>query len=170
MTTPQYKIHFMKVFNTLNEAQKRRFAALRSLEIGWGGITEVSKNTGLSYKTIKKGIDELNNIEIIEDQERIRKLGGGRKKIEITDPTITIDLDRIMDENTAGDPMSSLKWTNKSTYHIANELGKLGHKIGPDTVGRLLKQQDYSLQVNCKTIEGVSVPGRDKQFRYITQV
>ena len=74
-----------------------------------------------------------------------------------------------MDENTSGDPMSLLKWTNKSTYKIADELKKLKHKIDPDTVGRLLKENDYSLQANKKNIEGSSVPERDAQFRYINE-
>lgn len=169
MKTTENREIFLKVFTTLNEAQKRRFAALRALEIGWGGISEVSEYTGLTYKTIRKGIDELQNQEIIEDSERVRKSGGGRKRIEIKDSNIMKDLEKIMNENTAGDPMSLLKWTNKSTYLIAKELKKLGHKIGPDTVGRLLKEQDYSLQANVKTIEGGSGPKRDKQFKYINE-
>jgi Rhodopirellula transposase DDE domain len=66
--------------------------------------------------------------------------------------------------------MSLLKWTNKSTYKIADELRKLEHKIDPDTVGRILKENDYSLQANKKNIEGSSVPERDAQFRYINKL
>lgn len=160
---------FLRVFAQLNEAQKRRFAALRSLEIGYGGILEVSRLTCLTYKTIKRGRDELNNIEKMEETERIRRPGAGRKRIEIKDLKIIEDLEKIMRENTAGDPMSYLKWTNKSTYIIADELKKLDHKIGPDTVSRLLKEQNYSLQANVKAIEGSSVPERDKQFKYISK-
>ena len=160
---------FLKVFTTLNEVQKRRFAALRALEIEWGGLSEVSKLTGLSYKTIRRGIDELKNIEELDETERIRRSGAGRKRIEIKYPGILEDLEIIMDENTAGAPMSLLKWTNKSTYSIANELKKLGHTIGPDTVGRLLKEQNYSLQANVKTIEGNSSAERNEQFKYINE-
>ncbi len=60
-----------------------------------------------------------------------------------------------MDENTAGDNMSLLRWSNKSTYKIADELKLIGHKIDPDTVGRILKENDYSLQANIKNIEAV---------------
>ncbi len=169
MKTTENRKLFLKVFATLNEAQKRRFAALRAFEIGWGGISQVSEYTGLTYKTIRKGIDELQSQEKIEDAERVRKPGGGRKRIEIKDPKVMKDLEKIMDENTAGDPMSLLKWTNKSTYMITRELKKSGHKIGPDTVGRLLKEMNYSLQANVKTIEGGSSPERDKQFKYINE-
>ena len=133
------------------------------------GISKVGKLTGRDYKTIKKGIDELNKIEKIEETERIRRPGAGRKRIEIKDPTIIKDLEKIMKENTADGPMNFLKWTNKSTYTIANELKKSGHKIRPDTVSRLLKEQNYSLQANVKTIEGNSVPERDEQFKYISK-
>jgi transposase len=88
--------------------------------------------------------------------ERLRKLGGGRKKVEIKDQKLVEDLERIMDENTAGDPMSFLKWTNKSTYKIAEELKLQGHGINSDTVGRLLKEKGYSLQANVKAKEAGS--------------
>jgi len=74
-----------------------------------------------------------------------------------------------MDENTAGDPMSFLKWTNKSTYKIASELKLKGHRINSDTAGRLLKERGYSLQANVKTKEAGSGPERDAQFRYINE-
>ncbi|CAD7767096.1 MAG: Rhodopirellula transposase DDE domain protein [Candidatus Argoarchaeum ethanivorans] len=72
-----------------------------------------------------------------------------------------------MGENTAGDPMSFLKWTCKSTYKIADELNLRGHKISAETVRQLLRERDYSLQANVKTKEGGSEPERDAQFRYI---
>ena len=168
MTVIEKQDLFLKVFSTLNESQKRRFAGLRALEIGWGGISQVSKLTGLTYKTIRKGVNELRNKEITEE-ERVRKPGGGRKSIEEINPKILEDLEAIMDENTAGDPMSSLKWTNKSTYSIADELKKLGHKVSPDTIGRLIKEMNYSLQANVKKIEGGTSPDRDNQFKYINK-
>jgi hypothetical protein len=74
-----------------------------------------------------------------------------------------------MDENTAGDPMSLLRWTNKSTARIAEELTKRGHPVSDATVRRRLYQLDYSLQANRKNKEGLSPPERDKQFRYINR-
>ncbi len=74
-----------------------------------------------------------------------------------------------MDENTAGDPMSFLRWSSKSTRKISDELKSLGHNVGPNTVARLLKEKDYSLQVNVKSFEGLSVEERDAQFRHINE-
>ena len=160
---------WVKMFALQNEAQKRRLAATLALELGWGGITTVEKLTGTSHTTIRKGIHEIQNEEEISVKGKIRKPGGGRKKLDLKDPIILEDLERIMDENTSGDPMGSLKWTNKSTYSIADELNHKGHKLSPDTVGRLLKKRGYSLQANAKTKEGGTGPERDKQFRYLNK-
>lgn len=161
--------YWLKALEGTDEVQARRFAAAMALEMGWGGISKVQNLTGMSHSTIEKGIQELQSADKLEAPKRLRAKGGGRKKAEIKDETLIPDLEKIMDENTADDPMSLLKWTNKSTYNIANELKNQGHKIGPNTVGRILKQQDYSLQANVKTYEGESVPERDAQFRFINK-
>jgi len=158
---------FLKALSGADPIQARRFAAAKALEIGWGGISKVSATTGFSRKTIDKGIQELENENELEQPERLRKPGGGRKKAENKDLTLTNHLEDIMKESTAGDPMSLLKWTYKSTYAIAEELQSKGHDVSHDTVRRLLKEDGYSLQANKKTLEGKSVPERDSQFRYI---
>ncbi|MFZ5501412.1 MAG: ISAzo13 family transposase, partial [Candidatus Micrarchaeota archaeon] len=83
------------------------------------------------------------------------------------DPKVMCALERIMQQTTAGDPMSLLRWTCKSTETIAAELRHRGHSISPDTVGRRLQEVGYSLQSNIKTKEESSPPERDEQFRYI---
>ena len=160
---------WLKALSGADEVQARRFAAAKALELGWGGITKVVKLTGMSHTTIRKGIRELQSPYELKPPNRLRKPGGGRKKIEIKYPKIVEDLETIMDENTAGDPMSLLKWTNKSTYKIAEELNRCGHRIDPDTAGRLLKSRGFSLQANVKTKEGGIAPERDAQFRYINE-
>ena len=45
-----------------------------------------------------------------------------------------------MTHETAGDPMSGLKWTRRTTEKIAAELRSLGIGVGPRTVARLLTQ------------------------------
>jgi hypothetical protein len=97
-------------------------------------------------------------------------VGGGRKPLEEQDPQLTQRLRRIMDETTAGDPMSLLRWTSKSTYQIRDELRRQGHAVSEDTVQRRLRQMDYTLQANLKTKEGRAPPERDAQFRYINQL
>jgi Rhodopirellula transposase DDE domain len=65
--------------------------------------------------------------------------------------------------------MSPLRWTAKSTRALADELTAQGHKVSPDTVGDLLREEGFSLQGNAKTIEGAQHPDRDAQFRYISE-
>ncbi|GFP36209.1 hypothetical protein HKBW3S43_01997, partial [Candidatus Hakubella thermalkaliphila] len=97
-------------------------------------------------------------------------LERGRKRIEERNPEILKVLKEIMDETTAGDPMSLLKWTSKSTYQIKDQLQRLGYSITEDTVGRILKEMDYSLQANVKVKEGGTHKDRDSQFRYINDL
>lgn len=161
--------NWLKVLALADEALKRKLAAAKALDLGWGGISTVTRITGMSSTTIRKGIQELDNLENLEQPKRIRKLGGGRKRTDVKSPKIVEDLEAIMGENTAGNPMSFLKWTCKSTYKIADELNLRGHKISAETVRQLLRERDYSLQANVKTKEGGSEPERDAQFRYINE-
>ena len=158
---------FLKALSGADPIQARRFVAAKALEMGWGGVSKVSAITGFSRNTINKGIEELESNEELKLPERLRKPGGGRKRAENRDPNLRSDLDDIMKESTAGDPMSLLKWTYKSTYAISEELRLKGHKVSHDTVRRILKNGGYSLQANRKTLEGKSGPERDSQFRYI---
>lgn len=121
----------------------------------------------MSRPTILKGIQELKSLDNVTFLERMRRLGGGRKPLEHHDPAFTKALKRIMEENTAGDPMSLLRWTHKSTSTIAQELSRQGHRVSSSTVARRLRELDYSLQANRKDKEGLSPPERDQQFRYI---
>ncbi|GFP31189.1 ISAzo13 family transposase [Candidatus Hakubella thermalkaliphila] len=160
----------LKVFGTLNEAQARWFVAREAMIIGHGGIKKMCELTGLSKPTIIKGIKELKAKEKFDAGERIRRPGAGRKRIEERNPEILKVLKEIMDETTAGDPMSLLKWTSKSTYQIKDQLQRLGYSITEDTVGRILKEMDYSLQANVKVKEGGTHKDRDSQFRYINDL
>lgn len=78
-------------------------------------------------------------------------------------------LDKLVDPTTRGDPMSPLRWTCKSTRHLAQGLELQGHQVSHTKVGQLLKQLGYSLQGTGKTQEGISHPDRDKQFSYLNQ-
>jgi plasmid stabilization system protein ParE len=94
---------------------------------------------------------------------------SGRKKVEDGNPALLVRLREIVEENAAGDPMSPLKWTSKSTRTIALELTRLGHPVSSVTVGRCLEDMGYTLQANVKTREGARHPDRDAQFRYLNR-
>jgi hypothetical protein len=159
------------VFGTLNEFQARLFAADKALDLGRGGISRLSALTGLSRTTITKAIEELKQGRKLVNPggERVRRVGGGRKKVEEADPAVRDLLGKILAETTAGDPMSMLRWTSKSTRTMASELTRLGHAVTWVTVARCLAEMGYSLQANRKTKEGPQHANRDAQFRYINR-
>ena len=159
----------LKVLSALNEAQARWFVAREVLARGRGGLWAMHQATGMSRPTILKGIRELRAKKALPTGQRVRRPGGGRKRLEALDPGWEQALDGIMDENTAGDPMSLLRWTNKSTTRIAEELTRQGHPTSDETVRRRLRELGYSLQANVKTQEEESGPGRDEQFRYLNR-
>ncbi|EQD75196.1 Transposase, Rhodopirellula-type, partial [mine drainage metagenome] len=78
-------------------------------------------------------------------------------------------LEALLEDATAGDPMSALRWTHKSSRRLAEELTQRGHPVSYDTVIRLLGKLEYSLQVNAKNKEGRSPPERDQQFHHINE-
>ena len=169
VATSDTERRWLRVLGTLNEAQARLFVAERALELGRGGISRLCELTGMSRPTIYKGAAELRakNRPLTVQSERIRRVGGGRKRVEEVEPQVKQELRRILEETTAGDPMSLLKWTAKSTRSIAEELTRRGYPVSGVTVGRCLHEMDYSLQGNVKSLEGRQHPDRDAQFRYL---
>lgn len=157
----------LKVLGALSESQARWYVARETLALGRGGLKLMNELTGMSRPTILKGIRELQQHKELPS-ERIRQPGGGRKRLEESDQGLEAALEQIMEENTAGDPMSLLRWTNKSTVRIADELTRLGHSVSDETVRRRLAEMGYSLQANAKNLEE-SGAGRDQQFRYINK-
>jgi transposase len=162
---------WLKVLGTLNEFQARLFVAQKANELGRGGVSRLARLTGMSRSTILKGMQELSGSGALSvpPEGRLRRAGGGRKRSTDVDPGLERALQHIMEESTAGDPMSTLKWTTKSTRSIAAQLEKRGHSVCYVTVARCLHQLGYSLQANVKSIEGRQHPDRDAQFRYINR-
>ena len=170
-STTKAERRWRKVFSTLNEFQARLFAADKALDLGRGGISRLSRLTGLSRTTITKAVEELQGKRKLANpgEDRVRQVGGGRKPIEQVDPAVPKLLRSFLEENTAGDPMSLLRWTNKSTRTMAEELTRLGHPVTWVTVARCVEEMGYSLQANRKTKEGPQHANRDAQFRYINR-
>jgi hypothetical protein len=150
----------------LNERQRRLWAASEARAVGWGGITATARATGMAIDTVRRGIAELDSGERL-DPGRVRRPGGGRKPILEGDPTILDDIERLVDEDSRGDPESLLRWTAKSVRQISAALREMGHEAHFTSVAMLLRLLGYSLQANVKMREGASHPDRDAQFRHI---
>ncbi len=158
---------FERIRPHLNEASLRLWAANEALSLGYGGVSEVSRATELSRTTIHAGIAELESAAVAHQSNRIRRSGGGRKKLTDKDPGLLGALNKLVDPVTRGDPESPLRWTSKSTTKLAQELSTSGHPVSQRTVCDLLTGEGYSLQSVRKTREGAQHPDRDAQFQFL---
>ena len=66
-------------YSNLSEKDKRLYAALEAIRIGYYGVNEISKKYNIHKHTIRTGQKELLSKKLIPSQQ-IRKNGGGRKK------------------------------------------------------------------------------------------
>jgi DNA-binding phage protein len=164
--TDLIKKRFESIEPFLDERMRRLLAAAEAAALGHGGITKVSRATGVSRPTITAGLEELADPSLV-DMKRVRRAGGGRKRTVDTDPTLVQDLESLIEPSTRGDPESPLRWTSKSVRKLARELNDMGHPVSHRLVAELLHELDYSLQANRKTKEGDSHPDRDMQFEHI---
>jgi transposase len=156
-----------EVLPFLNEKQRRIVAASEAKSYGRGGVQTLARVTGISRQTIYHGLADLAKGSV---SDRIRRPGGGRKKLRVQNPDLLNKIEELVDEATRGDPESPLSWTSKSVRNVEKGLVETGYSVSYRTVARILNEQDYSLQANRKTSEGKKDhPDRDQQFRYINE-
>jgi Rhodopirellula transposase DDE domain len=161
-------LKFARMRPHLNEAGLRLWAANEALSLGYGGVSAVSRATGISRTTIHSGMAELERPAAASAGEgRVRRSGGGRKRVTEKDPGLLEALNRLVDPVTRGDPESFLRWTSKSTTKLASALTKSGHPVSQRTICDLLAEEGYSLQSVRKTREGAQHPDRDAQFHHL---
>jgi len=154
----------------LDERERRIWAAVEAASLGHGGIAAVSRATGLAESTIRIGQKEITSYQIEQgknNSRRIRKKGGGRKRLENHDEKLCGLLEALVDPTSRGDPMSPAQRTCKSTRKLAKELTASGHPVSHTKVGQLLAKLNYSLQSPQKRMEGKSHPHRNAQFEFI---
>ncbi len=158
----------MKLLPVMTERSIRIWAATEAKALGRGGVSAVSRATGINRNTIAKGLKELESPETLAP-DRIRRAGGGRKRTSVIDPTLMRDLERLIDPQTRGDPESPLRWTCKSVRKLADELKRKRHQVSHKLVAALLHEMGYSLQANRKVREGTNNPDRNAQFEKINR-
>jgi transposase/DNA-binding transcriptional regulator YdaS (Cro superfamily) len=163
----QLALRFEAVLPHLNERQRRLVLGQEARMLGHGGVRAVAAAAGVSEATVRTGVFELEAGGEPLPDGRVRRPGGGRRPVEELDPGVVAALLALVEPDERGDPMSPLRWTVKSLRSLAEELARAGHPVSAPTVGRLLKQQGFSLQANAKTLEGTQHPDRDAQFRYL---
>ena len=122
---------YVAVAPVLDERSRRRWAAVESTAIGYGGDALVSSATGLARETIRKGRREIARGEA--PTGRIRAPGAGRSGIEQDQPGIMAALEALVDPLTRGDPTSPLRWTCKSRAKLTAALTVQGWRVSSIT-------------------------------------
>ncbi len=159
----QYRV----MHGVLNERQWRLYVATEARRRGPGGISRVALEAGVTRKTIRKGMQELEAGELYEPGGRLRRKGGGRKQATTKDETLRADLEELLEPK--GDPQSLVQWTTKSMSKLKEALKSQGHAIGETAIRELLKGMGFSLKANKKAIEGAAHADRDAQFQQINR-
>jgi Rhodopirellula transposase DDE domain len=154
---------YQQLRTLLNEKQWRQYLAAEAQRRG--STSMVAREARVSLNTVKRGLKEREAGDNYQPGERIRKVGGGMKKLAQTDLTLLVDLEGELEPK--GDPMSLVRWTTKSLSHLVQVLEVKGHRIKKSALAELLHEQRFSLRVNKKSIEGQSHPDRDEQFAHI---
>lgn len=134
------KTRIEAVLPILNERQRRFYLSAEARSIGWGGKSKIAQLSSVTRRTIAEGETESSDKEDILSN-RIRKEGGGRKKIVEHQPEILKAIGEIVSPHTMGDPMNPLIWTSKSIRKIASELLVLGYKVSHEVVRQRLGKQ-----------------------------
>ena len=165
---PELQRKFASILPNLDERQRRLLAAAEARSLGYGGVRRVSRASGISHTAIQRALKQLDAPPL--PAGHVRRPGGGRKKVRDKSPAILAALEELIAPETRGDPMSPLRWTCKSTRHLAEALTWRGFDVSHRVVGELLHHLGYSLQANAKTQEGKQSPDRDAQFRYISKL
>jgi hypothetical protein len=157
---------YVEVSPALNERGRRLFVAAEARAYGHGGVSVVSRMTGIARSTIERGLWEI-EAKLAMPPGRSRRAGGGRKPKRVQDPKLLPDLKRLVEPGTRGDPTRTLRWTSKSLRHLSRALKERGHSACPHVIADGLRELGYSLQANRKTREGSKHVDRDAQFHYI---
>lgn len=156
-----------KYYETLSEKDRRRYAAIEAIKLDYGGKGYICELFGCDYKTIAKGMEEMENEEILR-QKGIRKTGGGPKEATEKHEGLTDAFFRVIEKYTAGSPVDErIKWTNLTRKEIVEKIAEEGFKVSEKVVKKLLKEDNFRKRKALKTKSGRQCKNRDEQFQKI---
>jgi len=169
--TPEIEELSRQYHQSLSEKDRRRFAALEAIKLGHGGIEYLARVLGCDPQTIRDGMRELHQLPDDSAGPRVRKPGGGRKKTEVKHPDLIEQVQRTIDNRTAGDPMRhDLVWTDLSPREIAEALPQHHLSVGPRVVRRILDTLGFARRQIAKVLPGGETLDRDPQFRHLAHL
>ena len=149
---------------SLSEKDRRRYAAVEAVKIGYGGKSYIKKCLGTDYKTFARGRQEIDNKEVLL-QKNIRQSGGGRKRVIDNMEGISDAFFRVIDKHRAGSPMDEqIKWTNLSHEKISERLAEENVKVSVTVVDQLLEKHKFCKRKAFKSLPGGYAKKRNEQF------
>lgn len=144
------------------------WAASEAAQLGQGGVKLVATVTGIGASAISDARHELRHGSSPR-RSRYKPTGRPRRRASAEEmyPTLMADLERLLADEIAGDPMSETTWIRSSSRKISRKLAGMGYQVSHVLVCRLLKKMGFNLRLNKKRESGNRHPDRDEQFRYI---
>ena len=159
-----------RLYQSLNERDRRRYAAIEAAKLGHGGIRYISGLFGCNYRTLTSGMDELQD-EAAMHQSSIRQAGGGRKSAFEQIAQLDEVFLQVIAHHTAGSPMDeTLKWTNLNRREIAELLATQGICVSVTVVDQLLEKHHYRKRKAQKRLATGEHPQRNEQFENIERL
>jgi hypothetical protein len=159
-----------RFYRSLSEKDRRRYAAVEALKLGWGGVTYISQLFECDDKPIRHGMQELEQEEVLS-QSRIRQVGGGRKSAFETIEGLDAVFLRVIAQHTAGSPTDEkVKWTNLKRQEIAELLQVEGIEVSVTVVDQLLEKHHYRKRKAQKRLATGEHPQRNQQFENIERL
>jgi hypothetical protein len=165
----QYRRELKAFLGTLNQEQRRLFAALESNRIGRGGVRRVADLTGLCLPTIAYGRRQLADLVQGKSITKERKPIPGRPRTEEKYPAIAVALEELLADEVAGNPEGDQKWVRSSVRKLSKRLKERGFSVGKKAVWGMLKRMRFSLKTAIRKRRGITrdPARRDEQFMYI---
>ena len=156
-----------RLYKSLSEKDRRRYAAIEATKLGWGGISHISALFGCDHASIRLGLRELED-ESAMNSLRIRAEGGGRKTAFETIEGLDAAFVKVIAQHTAGSPMDEgQKWTNLKRQDIAKLLETEGKVVSVTVVDQLLKKHNYRKRKAQKRLATGETDNRNEQFENI---
>jgi hypothetical protein len=136
----EIEVQMQRYYQSLSERDRRRYAAIEAVKLGYGGQAYIRRLFGCHHETLALGMAELED-ETALKRERIRQVGGGRKSAFETIAGLDEAFLRVLEQHTHGSPMDeTIKWTNLKRQEIVALLQKEGIEVSVTVVDQLLEK------------------------------
>jgi hypothetical protein len=164
------EVQMQRYYQSLSEKDRRRYAAIEAVKLGYGGQAYIRRLLGCHHETLQLGMRELQD-ETALAQERIREAGGGRKSAFETIAGLDEAFMRVLEQHTAGSPVNdTVKWTRLKRHEIAQLLEDEGITVSVTVVDQLLEKHNFRKRKAFKTLATGECENRNQQFETIERL